>query len=571
MHQSFLGELAVFLVITAVIVPLLAKFRVNPVLGFLACGIIAGPYGAATIPNAPEMLKMMAFSDAEGVKALGEIGVVFLLFLIGLELAPARLWSMRRNIFGLGGMQVVVCAAVIGAAAWWWEHDAAAAVILGSALALSSTAVVMKMIMDRQNFASPMGQTSFSILLMQDLAVIPLIFLVSFYGDKEAGQGSSVWMSLLFSLGNAAAIIAAILVAGRFLARPVLRAVVSSRAGPEFFMAHILLIVMAASVATGQSGLSMALGAFLAGLVLSETEFRNQIEVDMVPFKGLFMGLFFISVGMSIDVRAVIDNLAWLFASVAGLFAIKAVVIGCLCRAFGLSWPLAIRTGITLGQAGEFAFVLIGMAIPAGVIDNADGQFMLMTASLTLALTPFAYWLGERAEENLLRLTASSYEKSVADVAEGMSGHVVIAGFGRTGQTVAKFLDEHQIPYLAVDTDGAALEELRHKGIPVFFGDASNLQTLRKVHAERARAIVLAMSDKRASRKMMENIAEHCPKTNIYARARDEEHGAELRQKGVKGVVLETEGLSLQLAAKVMESFDVPPSVITHMMEHRRF
>jgi CPA2 family monovalent cation:H+ antiporter-2 len=321
-------------------------------------------------------------------------------------------------------------------------------------------------------------------------------------------------------------------------------------------MACILLMLLLAAMATEYIGLSMALGAFLAGLIFAETEFRNQIEIYMEPFKGLLMGLFFMSVGMAIDVTAVIDNLPWLFASVAGLFAIKAVLISGLCWAFGLSLPTAVRAGITLGQAGEFAFIVVGLSVAAEIFPENIGQFMIMVTSLTLALTPAAYWLGEYSEIYLLKRGSLSLEDTLAESSRDISGHVVIAGFGRTGQAVAKALEERQIPYLALDIDGTALDALRRRGMPVFFGDASNIHALQKVRADKARSIVLALDDKKAAQRTIKHIRQYCPQAIIYARAHDEAHAAELKKHGVNAVVLEIEGVSQYLAQRVLEERD---------------
>lgn len=567
-HIPLFRELIVVLATTAVLVPVLARLRVNPVLGFLLAGALIGPYGLVSLPDAPPWLSWIAFTDLEGMRVLGEMGIVFLLFMIGLEMAPPRLWAMRRLIFGLGTAQVVVCGAAIGLVAWLWGNGASASIVIGASLALSSTAVVMKIIMDRHHFSSPVGQTSFSILLLQDLAVVPLIFLITLLGQDTGTHsvGSLLGMALLKAVG----VIVAILLAGRFIARPVLKFVTSSASGPEFFMAHIMLVLLLAAAATGHAGLSLPLGAFLTGIVFAETAFRNQIEVDFEPFKGLFMGLFFIFVGMSVNIGAVAGQLGWIAASVAGLIALKAVLLTILCRLFRLSWPVAARTGLTLGQGGEFAFVLLGMAAMEKILPADAANFMIMVATLSLVVTPFLYRAGEMLEAWGQRRMASTGEESAIAVAEGLSNHVVIAGFGRTGQGVADVLDAHQIPYLALDMDAAALENLRKQGRAVFFGDAAHSAALEKVHAIKAKAIVLALDDGKASQRIIENIRHHCPAVAIYARARDDIHADELKARGVSGVILETVEMSLQLSMNVLRDYEFPPSAIRHIQEQMR-
>ncbi len=554
MHLFPLKEIVVFLFVAGALIPFMARWRLNPVLGFLVAGALIGPYGLVQIPHAPEIFSFVAFTDIEKVRLLGEFGIVFLLFLIGIELSPARLLAMRRLIFGLGAAQVLLCGSVIGLIAWVWGNTVSASIVLGLCLALSSTAVVMKIIMDRGHFASPLGQASFSMLLFQDLAIVPIMFLILLLGDGAMVPGQDI--SPLLFVFRAAGVILLLLVMGHFVARPVLRMTSAGGAGPEYFMAGILLMLLLSSMATEYAGLSMALGAFLAGLIFAETEFRNQIEIYIEPFKGLLMGLFFISVGMAIDVSVVIDNLFWLFASVAGLFAIKAVLITGLCRVFGLSLPTAVRAGITLGQAGEFAFIVVGLSVAAGIFPESTGQFMIMVTSLTLALTPAAYWLGEYCEAYLLKRGSLSLEDTLAETSRDISGHVVIAGFGRTGQAVAKALEERQIPYLALDNDGTALDALRRRGMPVFFGDASDIHALQKVRADKARSIVLALDNKKAAQRTIKHVRQYCPQAIIYARAHDEAHAAELKNHGVNAVVLEFEGVSQYLAQRVLEEQD---------------
>ncbi|MCM2343214.1 MAG: cation:proton antiporter [Alphaproteobacteria bacterium] len=551
MHPLPLKEIIVFLMVAGALIPLLARMRLNPVLGFLLVGIVIGPFGLVSLPQAPQIFSLIAFTDISQVRVLGEFGIVFLLFLIGIELSPARLLAMRRLIFGLGTAQVLLCATIIGLLAWAWGNTAQTALVLGLCLALSSTAVVMKLIMDRGHFASPVGQASFAILLLQDLAIVPMMFLLALLGHGAEGGGQDP--SLLLALAKAIGVIVVVLLVGRVLAQPLLRLASSGRVGHEYFMACILLLLLLAALATEYAGLSMALGAFLAGLIFAETEFRNQIEIDMEPFKGLFMALFFLSVGMAIDVSLVMNNVGWLFASVAGLFVIKATLITGLCRAFGLPLPMAVRIGITLGQAGEFALIIIGMAMQLAIVPQDTGQFMTMMTCLTLALTPAAYWLAEYAERALQKRSHLSFEDTLAGASRDIVGHVVIAGFGRTGQAVAKVLEMNQIPYLALDIDGPALDALRQRGMPVFFGDASNTQALEKVRASHARSIVLALDDRKAAQRTLKQIRAQCPQATIYARAHDQAHADDLKKHGVNAVVLEIEGVSQYLARRVLE------------------
>ncbi|QQG36357.1 MAG: cation:proton antiporter [Micavibrio aeruginosavorus] len=551
MHPLPIKEIIVFLVVAGVLVPVLARLRLNPVLAFLLIGVLIGPYGLAGFPGMPAAFSAIALTEVGQVRVLGEFGIVFLLFLIGIELSPTRLIAMRRLIFGLGSAQVLLCGTVIGLIAWGWGNEPDAAFVLGACLALSSTAVVMKIVTDRGHFASPSGQASFAILLFQDLAIVPMMFLLAFAGHESAVAGQEA--SFLLVLAKAAGAILAVLLVGHWLARPLLRLAAGGQGAHEHFMACMLLLLLLAAVATEYAGLGMALGAFLAGLVFAETEFRNQIEIDMEPFRGLFMGLFFMSVGMTVDVSLVVGNIFWLAASVVGLFALKAALITGLCLAFGLALPVAARIGITLGQAGEFALIIVGMALHAKILTDEVAQFMALMTCLTLTLTPAAYWLGEYCERILQKRSRLSAEDALAAASRDVSGHVVIAGFGRTGQAVARMLEENQISYLALDIDAPALDALRQRGKPVFFGDAGNPQALQKVRADKARAVVLALDNKDAARRAIATVRRFCPQVMIYARAHDESHADSLKRHGVSAVVLEIEGVSQYLARRVIE------------------
>lgn len=542
-------ELMLFLAVAGILVPLAARLRVSPVLGFLVAGVALGPYGIAAMPGVPDAVASIALRDVHAAQHLGEFGIMLMMFLIGIELSPARLMGMRRLIFGLGTAQVVVCAALIGGVAWLWGNGIVAAVILGLCLSLSSTAVVMKIIADKGQFAAPSGQTAFSILLLQDLAIVPILFALALLAAVKGGGPAP---DVIPMVGKAVGAVVLILAAGRFVLRPLLRMVAGAKGGPEYFMACVIMAMLAASLLTGHAGMSMALGAFLAGLVLAETEFRNQIEVQLEPFRGLFMGVFFMGVGMAIDVTAVADNLLWLALGVVGLFTVKAAAIAGLCLLFGLPVPVAARTGITLGQAGEFAFIIIGMAMTSKLLLPETGHFMVLLTALTLAVTPLAFRLGEWAEKALLRRYNLSLEEAMADVSREVSGHVVIAGFGRTGQAVAKMLEEHQIPYLALESDGHALDRLRREGKPVFMGDAGSAQALEKVHAHRARCVILALNDKKSAHRTIRSIRQNCPDAVIYARAHDEHHARELESLGVNATVQEVEGVSRYLAQRVL-------------------
>lgn len=562
----YLREGVIFLIAAGVIVPVFHRLKVSPVLGYLLIGAIIGPYGLGLLADDVPWLSYAVIADLEGVQTLAELGVIFLLFMIGLELSLERLWAMRRLVFGLGSLQIVLTGGIIALIAWEFGNSIRASIVLGACLALSSTAIVMQLLMENRRLGTPLGRSSFSILLMQDLAVVPILFIVGVLGAKGGGN---VGLSLLLALGKAALAIVLIYAAGRLILRPMLRLVAQSHS-PEMFMAAILLTVIGISAITGAAGLSMALGAFLAGLLLSETEFRHEIEVDIEPFKGLMLGLFFMSVGMGIDYRVVMQEPLWIGLSIVGLFAIKATVTGGLGLLFGLPRHTALEAGLLLGQGGEFAFIVVGLAMNLGLMPAQTGQFMLIVAGLTMVATPFvasaARQLSTRIEKSA---TAQAHEGSLAAIGE-LEGHVILAGFGRVGQTLARTLEAEAIPYLALDTDPMAVAEARQRRQPVFYGDAARLEMLNRAHVDHAQAVVITMDAPAAAEKMVLEIRKTWPHVPVYARARDGAHARRLTKAGATEAVPETIEASLQLAGRVLSGLGAADDIVRRRLDLQR-
>jgi CPA2 family monovalent cation:H+ antiporter-2 len=564
----YLREVVLFLVAAGIVVPVLHRWRISPVLGYLIIGGVVGPYGLGLLADQVAWLRFAVISDLAGVQALAELGVIFLLFMIGLELSLDRLWQMRRLVFGLGSLQIVISASVIGAVAWQFGNSPAASIVLGACLSLSSTAIVMQLLIDRREMASPLGRSSFSILLMQDLAVVPLLFLVGVLGAKAGG---AIGLQLLLAVIKAVAVIVGIYLGGRMLLRPLYKMVARTR-NAEMFMAATLLIIIGAAMITGASGLSMALGAFLAGLLLAETEFRHQIEVDIEPFKGLLLGLFFMSVGMGIDYRVVVDTFGWIVASVIGLFVIKSLITALLCVLFGLPRHTALETGLLLGQGGEFAFVVVGLAMNLGLIPPEVGQFMLIVTGLTMVVTPLVAATASRLARHLERPSGSvarPQDDDLSSVGE-LQGHVLVAGFGRVGCLLARVLDADAIPYVAIDNSVFNVAEARSVGLPVYFGDASRLELLRRANAEKASMLVLTMDDSAAIEHVVQMVRIEWPHLHVLARARDARHAAHLMDLGASEVIQETLEAGLQLAGRVLAVVGTPEDVARRRTEVQR-
>ncbi len=546
-------DLAVVLGCSALVVPLFRRFKMSPIVGFLAAGSIVGPFGLGIASN------------EEGVRGLAELGVVFLLFTIGLELSFERLKAMRRLIFGLGMAQVVTTAVVIGGTAYIWGNSAPAALVIGLSLALSSTAIVVQLLIERGEMAHRHGRTSFAVLLFQDLAVVPILMLVAVLSQENTDALAS---ELFFAIAKAVLAVVGIIVVGRVVLRR-LYGLVASAQNRDALLATSLLVVLATAWGTAQMGLSMALGAFLAGLILAETEYRHQVESDIEPFRGLLLGLFFISVGMNLNFVQVADWALLLAVSVLGIVVVKAAITILLCRLFGIPWDVAVRSGLLLATGGEFAFVILGLAMTPGSILPAEvGQFMIIVATLSMVLTPVLAALGARAAK-ALSLVGRRDGLEGSDL-EDIESHVIIAGFGRVGRTVARLLDREKTPYVALDLDAARIWQSRLEGVPVFFGDAARQEVLVKVHPERAAAVLITLDDAKAAGRAVRAIRALAPDVPIIARATDNEHADELRVIGADSVVPETLEASLQLAGIVLRLTGMGRDAVDALVERVR-
>ena len=562
----FLKEIILFLALSGVLIPLLARLRINPVLGFLAVGTLLGPYGLAGLGEQWPWLGYVTFARHEDVAVLAELGVIFLMFMIGLEMSINRLWSMRRLVFGMGSLQVGLTAVLIGVVAWRFGNALEASVILGLLLAFSSTAIVMQLLNQRRELGSPLGQAAFAILLFQDLAVIPLLVLISILG---AGAGSDSFGTMLGSAAlKGVFTVLVIYLVGQRVVRPLFHQIAANRQ-PDTFMALTLLATLGVAALTWAAGLSMALGALLAGLIIAETEFRHQVEVTMEPFRGLLMGLFFLSVGMGIDTRELLAAPLWLPLSVVGLFVLKGLVIFGLLRVFGLSWGRALEGGMLLSQGGEFAFIVIGLALTFNLLPREVGQFMLIVVGLSMLAAPLVAHLGQRLGDWLERRTLVKKDTREAEFGD-LQGHVIMAGYGRVGQMVGKLLRSQGVPFVAIENNAGRLAQHRRAGAPVVFGDASRPELLGKLHLDRARAVVLTMDDTAAAVHAVHAVRQIAPGVHITARARDERHARTLLDAGATLVVPETLESSLKVADSVLQAMGVAPEVSGALLEQER-
>jgi len=547
-----------------VVVPLVRRFGFSSVLGYLGAGALLGPLGLGSFSGRFPVLFWFTISDAKNVEGIAELGVVFLLFLIGLEMSLQRLLAMRRLVFGLGGSQVLITGGLLAGAAVWAGQTPTVAIILGMSLSLSSTAIVLELLSNQERLTTTAGRTSFSVLLAQDLAVIPILMFISIVA---AETGGSVIKHLGTALLQAVVAIAVIVLFGRVLLRPLFRLVANARSA-ELFIAAILFVVIGAGVIAYEAGLSMALGAFIAGLLLAETEFRKAVEATIEPFKGLLLGIFFFTVGMDIDFRELVREPVLLAGGIAGLIAVKSLLLIALARLFRLSWPVAVETGLLLGPGGEFAFVGIGMAATLRLIDPALASFTLAVTSVTMALIPLLSAVGRRFAARLDSGGAPATELSVSPIAD--ENHAIVVGYGRVGKVVCALLKAHGIRYIAADSDAHAVTRDRREGHDVYYGDATDPKFLERCGLATAAGVIITIH----AHDLIDDIVAHVralrPDILIVARARDANHARHLYALGATDAVPETIEASLQLSEAALVGMGVQVGPVIASIHDKR-
>ena len=548
----------------AVVIPLFHRLRVSSVLGFMLVGIVVGPFGLASLAPSLPWLSVISISEPGTIEPIAHLGVVLLLFMIGLELSFERLVVMRRLVFGLGALQVILCGGGLAAAAMLLGYGWMGAAVVGLALAMSSTAVVIQVLSDEKRLNTTTGRTSFAILLFQDLAVVPVLFVLGAVGPDNHASAAS------FGLATIQALIAitAIIAFGRLGLRPLFRGVARARS-QEPFVAACLLVVIGAGLVTATAGLSMALGALIGGLLLAGTEYRRQVEVTIEPFKGLFVGVFLISVGMTLDIRTLGAHPLLVLSSSGSAVLLKLLIVTPLARAFGVNWRNALRTGLLLGPGGEFAFIIIAVALAEHLLAPEAASVVLFVTALTMATIPLLSKLGDQLAPRLAPAAVVDPSLLALDSADVLP-RVIIAGFGRVGQTVAGMLDAHDVPYVAIDRDPDRVARQRAAGKPIYFGDMTQLELLRRLHLETARALVVTLDDSGAVDALVAGARAERPDLLIVARARDARHAAHLYRAGASHAVPETIEASLQLSEAVLVDVGVPMGPVIASIHERR-
>jgi K+:H+ antiporter len=561
-------DLMVVLVAAAVLVPLIERLRISPVLGFLIAGAILGPAGLGSLATSVPAVGWFTVTEHEGLEPLAELGIVFLLFLVGLELSLKRLITMRRLVFGLGGLQVALSAGVIGIALTFLGFGASDSTIIALGLALSSTAIVVEVLARQQRLPSAAGRTSFSILLFQDLAVVPLLLLVSILAP---GQDGSIVTNIAVAFGQAALAIALIVGVGTVVLRPLFRLVASSE-NTELFVAATLLVAVGSGLLSASLGMSMALGAFVAGLLLAETEFRRAVETTVDPFRGLLLGVFFFTVGMSLDLGELFKNPVALGGAIIAILAVKGLIVTGLMRQFGFSWPVTIEAAALLAPCGEFAFIIATLAVFNNVLTAETGNFLKAVTAFSMALIPILDIAGRK----LARHIAGDEAEQTPDPAlaemppEENHPEAIVIGHGRVGELVSDMLSRHSVPHVVTERTPDIVTEARANGRPVYYGDGRSTIFLARCGLMEAKAVIVTMHTWAEIDELVDAVRSLRPDIVIVVRARDAEHARHLYDLGVTDAVPETIEASLQLSEAALVGLGVPTGPVIASIHERR-
>ena len=565
-HWESYREALLFLATAGFIVPLFRRLHVSPVLGFLLAGAALGPFGLGRLARRYDFLSVLTITDVERVAKVAEFGLVFLLFMIGLELSWERLARLRRLVFGLGLLQMIVCTAVLASIGRiWFGVDIAPAILVGAALAMSSTAIVVPVLADQRRLNKPAGRAAFSVLLLQDLMVAPLLFFVSVLADAKSGLNG---LAIIWTFLPAVAALGLLIVVGRLLLRPLFRLVANAHS-TELFMAACLLVVVGSGVVSALAGFSMGLGAFIAGLLLAETEFRREIEVTIEPFKGLLLGLFFVSIGAGLDIGLVLRDPGPIILNAVGLIGVKAAATYALARLFRLEPAAAGETALLLAPGGEFAFALLTSAIAAGVLPRGHGEDAMVVATLGMFAIP---WLG-RLGAGLARQKPPDEDAEVARFSpegEIAAGRVLIVGYGRVGALVGAMLKRHEIPFVAVESLAPIVAKRRDEGVDIYWGNATQREFLLRCGVAQARALVVTLDNPGAAEEVVRLAHATRADMTIVARARDARHATRLYELGASDAIPETIEASLQLAETVLVDIGVPMGYVIASIHEKR-
>jgi len=549
-EPQYLLDILVLLAAAVIAVSVFQRLGLGSVLGYLAAGAVVGPWGLGFI------------DQIEEIRHIAEFGVVFLLFIIGIELKPARLWAMRRMVFGLGTTQVMVTGLAITGLALLFNQSLKVAVIIGFGLALSSTAFGLQILTERGEMGTGHGRTAFSVLLLQDLAVVPLLTLVSLLAaDTTLLEG------IEFAILDAVLVIAIVILVGRFFLSPLLRLVATSRTA-EVFTAAAVFAVLGTAWMLEKVGLSLALGAFLAGLMMAESHYRHQVIADIKPFRGILLGLFFMSVGMSINFGLLGKQSVLIVGLVFSILLIKSMITWVLCRLMRISAPDATRVSMLLSQSGEFGFVLFGLAAISGVLPEDLFRLLTLLVALTMVTTPLMTKLGEYVGRRLSK--AVDWHDVSTDHIDAGQPHVIIAGFGRVGRRIAGMLQDCNVPYLAIESNADRVLKGRREGFSVFYGDASHADVLKAADTGQASVLVCTLDQVVPAMRLVNIMRQHYPDILIYARGHDKQHCEQLLKAGATIAISEMLEAGLQIGGAVLNTMGVLEDDVAAIIESIR-